>query len=264
MIKYLCFFFLVILLGVTSSYSAEFDGVDSQISVGRTADLNNVAPYTFFTKFYALSGSGGGGLGYLWAKANGTAISKTVIFDGSTPGHEFTILVFYGSLPANFQWWAGPGPNVVSTRTWNSVCVVHRTASASTPPDIYINGKSVALSTGVAGVNFVADDDYLMRIGGRGDSTRTFHGYIEDTAIWNVALTKQEVEVISSTSMKRMPLQVRTNNLLRFYPLDDWSFGQIVPTGTKVRDLSPRNVHNSSAAITVNTIKGYGSPLTYP
>jgi len=60
---------------------------------------------------------------------------------------------------------------------------------------------------------------------------------IEEIAIWNTKLSDDEVALLYSSKLKRMPLQIQPANLKLYLPLDDHTAGTALNT-TVFKDLS--------------------------
>ena len=60
------------------------------------------------------------------------------------------------------------------------------------------------------------------------DTPASFHnGKISDVAIWDAALSADEIALIYNSKIKGIPLQIQPANLQAYYPLDDFSDGTI-------------------------------------
>lgn len=70
--------------------------------------------------------------------------------------------------------------------------------------------------------------------------TEFFTGRISEFAIWNIALTTDEIEIIGNSYIKQMPLQVQSSNLVTYVPMDDSNDGTS-GDGQSYVDLSGNN-----------------------
>lgn len=109
---------------------------------------------------------------------------------------------------------------VLSTDTWYHVVGVFN--SVSDQHQIYINGARE--TRGSVSDAFTGGDPVEADIGRRADGAAFWNGRINELAIWNIALTQTEVDLLGS-KVKRMPCQIRPSNLLIYLPMDDVADG---------------------------------------
>ena len=71
----------------------------------------------------------------------------------------------------------------------------------------------------------------------RGTYYYFYNDLVEEIAVWNTKLSDDEVALLYSSKLKRMPLQIQPANLKLYLPLDDHTAGTALNT-TVFKDLS--------------------------
>lgn len=128
---------------------------------------------------------------------------------------------------------------------------------------VYLDGVEDAgpdphTSTGYAGTDvfWIGDD----RIDGNND----LDGAIEDAAMWDKALTGDEIALLAKSRGKRMPLQIQPDNLCFYLPLDDFGDGTALDTSSGgYKDLSGKG-HNGTGGDADGDADNVAGQLTYP
>jgi hypothetical protein len=108
---------------------------------------------------------------------------------------------------------------------------------------IYINGNLDASSNIGSGTlrKDATETLTVANIGGVG--SRYLTGKISDFAVWNTALTQQEISQLA-IPIKGMPLTIRPSNLLTYFALNDGVVN--TSSNTFVTDRSGNNLHGTS------------------
>jgi len=127
---------------------------------------------------------------------------------------------------------------------------------------LYVGGSEVTYQLQTAGGSPTNNATNELRIGNRGDETRTFDGEISNLAIWNTELSYFEVNLLSKANITYLPLQIRQSNLNAYFPLNDLA-ELVSPTTTTIMDISPFQTHIGITSST--TILGMAEEvLSYP
>lgn len=147
------------------------------------------------------------------------------------------------------------------TNTWIHFAMRHTFASAANSR-FYSNGVPSGMQFYAGASNATATvNSEAMNIG-RDDSTSFFPGEIAELAIWNVALTDNEIYRLSGggsgrPAISRLPLQIRAASLVGYWPLS--ANFDITLSGTNtLKDLS--NSHADATPLSSPKGKG-GFPM---
>ena len=62
---------------------------------------------------------------------------------------------------------------------------------------------------------------YIGAFNNNGSSLNVSGGIITEVAIWDTLLVQADVDLLASSRVKRMPLQVQPTNLIGYWPIDD-------------------------------------------
>ncbi len=112
--------------------------------------------------------------------------------------------------------------NTVQTNTWMHLACSYTYATAASL-QFYINGVSAAGSwgtgTGNVGALTNATTFHTFLYTQNGGSS-FFGGAMSDLAIWTNALTVGDVRKLASSKVKYMPIQVKPESLLFYWPMD--------------------------------------------
>jgi hypothetical protein len=115
---------------------------------------------------------------------------------------------------------------------WNHACGVFTSDNSRT---VYLNGgNAVNNTTNVAGSMASMNEIYIGRLGGSVPSGY-FNGDIAEAAVWNVALSAQEVASLAAGTNPRL---IRPENLVLYYPL----YGEASPETNLGLDGSAYNL----------------------
>jgi len=132
------------------------------------------------------------------------------------------IRVFWVVVPAAY---AGRSENIhiaggnISTGVWSHIVVSYDdNAGDGKRSKMYIDGAEV--STNNVSLT-IAYHNMPLTLGRTETIGWYFNGKINETAIWDVALTSAEVAQLYNSKVKGMPLQIQSTNLQSYYPFDD-------------------------------------------
>lgn len=120
------------------------------------------------------------------------------------------------------------GNNILTRGTWYHIACVYDGGTLSTSTiHIYINGVSQGLTKAGPGSGSAntTDAGYAIAFDYGSDAGRYFDGKISEFAIWDVALTQDEITLLAKSKVKGMPYQLQPSNLITYIPLDDLSEG---------------------------------------
>ena len=125
-------------------------------------------------------------------------------------------------------------------------------ASSSTDRKLYVNGSLDG--TNAVGVTYPVSLDtctvgVLDRVTGKVD---LYNGSLTEVAVWDVALSANQIKQLSDSRVKGMPLQFKdadnngTQDLQLYLPLDDFANGTALDTSTDgYKDLSGNGNHGT-------------------
>ncbi len=256
-ITFLCLVWSALALG-----AADFDGVNDSLSAGSAANLDNLNPLTISAWVYVEgNGSAANGGGGIVAKrrSGGSAGWQLGYINAAAPKDATCRFVYLGDT-TNGDWYCQS--QALAVNAWHHVLLngFART-DTSTPPVIYIDGVSQSI-TQVTPIAVAATSDAAanLRIGGYDNATAlAFNGWIENVAIWNAALTADEIDNLARSRVFTTPGQIQRANLCGWWMLNDWADGStIVSNGA---DQNPNN--QNPVAVTGNPIGRASTNLHY-
>lgn len=129
-------------------------------------------------------------------------------------------ILSYGVGPANAFWdllYARGTYNNYQNNTWYHVAFVKN----GTKYSMYLNGILDGSSDVLASANYEQAVGIVM--GSIGGGHEVFKGRLDDYAVWNRALTEQEITNlydINQTTIPNLPPNIPTNGLLAYYPFN--------------------------------------------
>lgn len=186
----------------------DFDGTNDNITVNGTFTEADTDIRTLFVWFDpdALAGTRIVGIGDNVGAGTDRLTSN---LDGSTSRYRIT-QDFDGT---NGQW---STTNTVSTGSWQNCGFAYDRGATANDPVFVLDGTNetvieIATPTGTA----VAGDDRL-RIGETGNAGDDYNGRMAFVAIWNVALSVNEIQVMNRGVN---PFVIRHENLILYWPL---------------------------------------------
>jgi len=217
--KKLIFLFLIFLSISTLVYAIDFDGTDDYIDIAHDADYN-------FDDDEPHSG---------YAVISFTSTSQRNILskidpDGSYRGWQFYVDGGKISYLQNYSWSSranARGCNS-SINDGNEHKVVFTKGSSDTVTSIklYIDGNECSNYNNIADTMIgnpqpTSTLTIGVRHGSSGSNNNWFSGEIREVALWDVELSSAEAILLTSSNIKRLPLQIQPDNLLVYFPLDD-------------------------------------------
>lgn len=134
----------------------------------------------------------------------------------------------------------------LSINTWYSVIITYN-GSGTTGVKFYINAINVVITDLSSGYTSSFNSSSPLAIGNWGyvGFPFAFNGVIAESAIWKgVELTAREIELITNSKIKYMPLQIQKNYLKGYWPMND-GIGGISADGVIVRDYSGNGNHGT-------------------
>ena len=160
----------------------------------------------------------------------GVPVTVSLWFNADTNGSEWTLLLIENNVTSQYFYLgaqaSGAGSNIVfltadgsgsafaetstgySTGVWNHACGVSGAANSRAA---YLNGGGKGTNT----TSRTPSGLTRMRVGGFGSSP-DMDGKIAEVAVWNVALTDDEVLMLS---LGFSPLLIRPGNLISYWPI---------------------------------------------
>jgi len=112
--------------------------------------------------------------------------------------------------------------NSVQTNTWMHIAVSYTYSNAASLV-FYVNGVNTAGSWGTGTGNAVGETNattFHTFIYTQNGGSSFFGGAMSDLAIWTNALTAGDIFKLSSSKVKYMPIQVKPDSLLFYWPMD--------------------------------------------
>lgn len=129
--------------------------------------------------------------------------------------------------------------SVITLNVWQHVAFTFN--DSSNLKTLYVNGIDVGNNTSAATLSANAT---LTKIGNREDNLREFDGGITEVAIWGAELTQDEITLLASSMVKRMPLQIQPSSLKGYLPLDDYADATVLNTDADgYKDISGNSAH---------------------
>ena len=183
-------------IGGISASARDFDGVDDNIKLGASTDLNNLfASGATISAWINPDGWGEAGYGRIADKA-----ATTLANEGGEAGWGLqvtsggAILFDHGFGTTQGEWKTNNG--VISlSGGWYHITVVYNAATPTTDPKIFINGAQVAVSeTFTPSGSMLNDSSLQLTIGNHAAATtRTFDGAIDEFRVSRTSLTAAQV-----------------------------------------------------------------------
>ena len=218
-------------------------------------DLNGDADYLSCTKY---AGSSGGFTVSLWMNPDSTSGVYMLAsqYDNTEGGAYFQFFINSGNIHARIH---QTRDSVMIGRKdtggvlsgWNHYAFTWSGGTTNASIKIYVNGTQTDDADDGAG-SFTASytGTITFRIGAQLFNVIgvPFSGSMTDIAIWSTGLSASEIEQISKSRVKRIPLQINTSNLLRYWSLDNGSDGTAISTSSGFyKDLSSNAVNCTGA-----------------
>ena len=209
-----------------------FNDVEGVVNCGSDSDIDNVwdGDGGTLSVWLHLDSYGEGNFGRIVSKAPEIGSDGWAFFsDADSPGK--VRFLAYGSTNGNWE----TASDSILTGQWYHVCLMWDSTSVD-PPVIFLDGVDVTV-TELSPVTALADDSgYDLRIGNRGNESRTFDGRIADLRLYDRLLSGEEAEEIYAARGK----DAIVDDLLRRFPL-----------GPQPKGQSPNTAFIGSAATSV-------------
>lgn len=163
-------------------------------------------------------GTGGGGFGRIFEKAySGTTVEIAINYNGG----NIQIQRGRTSSPGSFTF-AAP-----SADAWHHIVV---TIDASWNVAAYVDGSSVTVTAGTAGVGGNLSSSNVYNLGNRTDGTRNWDGMLSEFSIWNSVIGAAEIAELSSYISA---LSVLPSSLVEHIPLISFGNSRLRGPSTK-------------------------------
>lgn len=164
-----------------------FDGTETVASVGSVAEINNLF--------------NGGGTIATWFKANGVGennygrILEKATGTGASNGWSLTLMNgprvrFWREFSGGDGQWGNIG---ITYGKWHHIAVAYDDSDPNNDPIIYLDGSIIATSDSNSTGTAVDDSAANFTIGNSNAGDRTFDGAIDDTRLYNRALSASEI-----------------------------------------------------------------------
>lgn len=232
--------------------SVLFDAVDDKITCGSSTTLANISSKTVSLWFLA-TGPGEGGTGDVISKDGGGVGVWYLYTSGGVKA-----LYYHQFSGADGDWSANL---LFSQNRWNHLLLSYVSTSSSNVPLFYINNSLSSLNTATSPTGVVDTDNAAsLFIGSQNGGSETFQGQISEVAIWNTSLNTVELDLLSRSRLRGIPLQIRPANLISYWPLDEAAEGAVAATSEMFRD---RSANSNNGTPTGNPVGRAESNLSY-
>ena len=150
----------------------------------------------------------------------------------------------------------------------NPHCIVMTMDGPNQSAKVYLDGVSQNIKVVEAGTpdNF-ANFQYDVPLLGRNVRTAYdsfFDGRLYEMAVWNSILTETEANLYCNSYLKRIALQIDPDNLVGYWPLDDYPEGHGTLASTTWKDLSGNGNDGTGVDADNDSDTVAESVLTYP
>ena len=197
-----------------------FDGVDDLINCGSNASIDNIfaSGGTVSCWIYADS-YGTNDKAYCVAKFS-TSTYGWILWITNTVGAENSLTFNHNASVDQGSWEC---LDDMSTGSWHHIAVTYNKDDTANDPSMYLNGNKLTIDDDNNPVGTLTDDSSNdVLIGGRStDTERIFDGKINEVALWNVALSENEIIQLYKARLKKLPIQIQPSNLKAYWMLDD-------------------------------------------
>ncbi|MBI4091222.1 laminin G domain-containing protein, partial [candidate division WWE3 bacterium] len=169
--------------------AGEFDGVDDRVNAGSGQMLDDLTTFTYCAWIYPRS-MGESNDGFIISKSLSTGSTKVLqIRSGTTNSIAFDV----DRATTNSD--AVSTANTLTLNTWQHVCGTYNEADG---PKVYKEGVEVSYSSKIVGAGATTNDNSRdLIIGNRGNSQRTFDGFIDEARVYNRVLSPVEIQRLS-------------------------------------------------------------------
>ena len=205
-----------------------FDGVDDVVNCGSGASLDNMTAITVSAWIYLDTVSQGTYPRIVAKETTAGAGWRFYALNDATPAKTIAFAYDYATTDVERVGVA----NAISTTTWTHILATWDGSSTATNIHLYVNGGEITYyrtDNGVGAKN--SDASESLFIGNRNDLNRDFDGTISEVAVWNMVLSADQIALLASSKVKRMPLQLSdpdadgTNELVGYWSMDEVADG---------------------------------------
>lgn len=187
-----------------------------------------------FAGWYNRRGATGSGTDAIWDKT-GSAVTEQQLSYRQTASNIRLTIKFSTTAGA----WTISDADALASGRWNHIVVVYDGGSTANVPVIYINGRSVTVTTLTAPVGTVSVSSGVMTIGNRSTGSNSFDGILGDQAFWhNKLLTAAEAVALYQGADPRniqRPYLFEHIIMSEGFPYSSIKARQPITTGTKPR-----------------------------
>lgn len=141
------------------------------------------------------------------------------------------------------------------TNSWNHIVAIYDQLNDTVK--VYVNAVSKYSNTGYANTSAITTGEIIL--GRQSGTSQYFDGPWADFAFWNVALSEEEISLLYTSEVQGMPLNVQPDNLIGYWPFDDFQ------EGVSAAGHNFKNIVNPDDSVLMNNA-GVGATvqLTYP
>lgn len=225
---------LTFMLVVTPVYATiNFDNSDDALNCG--TGIDNISPMSISVWLYLNSGG-----------TNGA--SRIINKDGSEgwlywiqAGSNNRVILEYLYTTSEVWRWSATG--VITYGAWYNLIMTWDGTQNPTGMKYFKDGTETSYGTTSTGSGTHSDTGGAVFVGNLSASgNRAIDGKMSELAVWAAELTTQEIQFLSKSRVKGLPLQVRPSTLKAYWPLDDEEDGSS-GDGDTFKDLSGNGNH---------------------
>ena len=240
--------------------SVDFDGTNDYIVFTiNTTGLNNVVTKTISSWIYPDTWGEGAGGSFVDKRTPGNA-GWFLALDSANKA-----LRYFSDFSTTDGEWRSETSSM-NTGSWYHVAITYNRSNTANLPTFFINGSARTTTVKTQPVGTVTSDAPRRICFGADSATAvSFNGKMSETAMWNVALTDDEIKNLATSSVKGIPLQTRPDSLLMDIQLDDYPDGFVTIAGSSLFvDRSKNEITGRSGVGTSNPIADAEEILSCP
>lgn len=239
---------LMVLLGLmcSSGFAAlEFDGSFDRVDVSDHADFDFSGAFTLACW---ADPDDTDALRACVERYDNTSRDGYVLYQSTTDSGVWRFTVYVNAVQQYVTSDAAP------SGSWQHICGVR---DGSGNMYLYVDGVKQVDTASNAGA---LDSTGNLRFGMRYAGDWNYAGKLQDVAVWDTNLSDNQVALLASSRMARIPLMIEKSNLIGYWPLDDQPAGTAASGDTAYDIGGSTNQHNGTVTSSSNWL---GGVLTY-
>lgn len=257
-------FLLLAIFSTTISFGAvNMDGVDDQVSCGSSASIDDIT-----SKSIACWINISDFIGKI------DIMSKLTV-SGAEPVGGWTFEINEDATISYFNFWGGgygdgkwTTTEAITDNVKTFVGLSFDNSSASNNPKIYIGGTPATVNENdTPSGTRNADATGNLCVGSRdvaafGDQSAD--GYVYECAMWNTILTDAEFALLSQANQSRLPISIKTSNLVFYNSFDNFPSGTALNGLTIYETVGKGNNCSANDGANNSGMSSMSSALHYP